>query len=239
MNQEVIETHAFSVSCWLVLLVGFLLPCAAVAEENKLIEVIGEYQYTYGDRESLLEAKHIAYTMAIRRAVESYQIFVEATSKVKDHRVLNDLVQTLSSGYLKDIKVIKEFERGRTVYCKVQAYVAPSVIKTVIEREMSRAQSKEAPGMLENEQLKILSVKEERDQFCYGKEGRWVRILFKAKRNYTPTKIIADLFNAEGEQLPGTRALTDKSDLSEGEISYAVFCAPPDVASYKLRLPEK
>ena len=68
----------------------------------------GHYCYTYGDNESLKEAREIVRTLAIRNAIESYRVFITSASTVKNFQLTNDLVQMISSGYLKDIKVIKQ-----------------------------------------------------------------------------------------------------------------------------------
>lgn len=53
--------------------------------QNERIKITGEFNYNYGDNESLIEAKHICYTMALRNAIETYQVFI--TSTIKDYTV--------------------------------------------------------------------------------------------------------------------------------------------------------
>ena len=52
-----------------------LIPIICLAQSDR-IKVTGEYSYTYGDNESLLEAKNLCYTMAIRNAIESLTVFI-------------------------------------------------------------------------------------------------------------------------------------------------------------------
>ena len=59
----------------------FLLPLLVFAQSER-VKVTGEYTYTYGDNESLLEAKSLCYTMAVRNAIESLTVFVQSTSSV-------------------------------------------------------------------------------------------------------------------------------------------------------------
>ena len=40
------------------------------------VKVQGDYSYTFGDSETLLEAKNICYSMAIREAIESHSIYI-------------------------------------------------------------------------------------------------------------------------------------------------------------------
>jgi hypothetical protein len=85
----------------------------------------GHYCYTYGDRESLQEAREITRALAIRNAIESYRLFISSTSNIKNFKLTNDLVQVISSGYLKDIKAIGHKEEGRTICDDIEASVSP------------------------------------------------------------------------------------------------------------------
>jgi len=107
------------------------------------VEVVGEESYTYGDKESLLEAKEIARKLAIRRAIESYKVFVDSTSTISDFQVVSDLIQTIAAGHLHDLKV-EQTEQGRTLHVKVRAYIVPSEIKAVLDKELNRPPAKHA-----------------------------------------------------------------------------------------------
>ena len=47
----------------------------------------GHYCYTYGDNESLKEAKEITRTLAIRNAIESYRVFITSASTVNNFQL--------------------------------------------------------------------------------------------------------------------------------------------------------
>jgi hypothetical protein len=111
-------------------------PLSAFTKTER-VEVVGEETYTYGDNESLVSARQVARSMAIRRAIESYQIFVDAASTVKDFQLKNDIIQTISSGYLHDLQVVEETAQGRTIHVKIRAYIAPNEIKAVLARALS------------------------------------------------------------------------------------------------------
>ena len=57
----------------LLLLLLIFISSAESAEKTK---ISGEYSYTYGDNESIVEAKNICYSMAVRNAIESYKSFL-------------------------------------------------------------------------------------------------------------------------------------------------------------------
>ncbi len=98
-----------------------VLPSFALADE--VIE--GHYCYTYGDNESLIQARGITRSLAIRDAIESYNIFIQSITKVRDFKLTDDLVKTISAGHLKEIKVLEHSENNRTICDTIQASVNP------------------------------------------------------------------------------------------------------------------
>lgn len=101
------------------------------------VEVTGDATYTYGDNESLLAATTTAKTLAIRKAIESYQVFVDATSTVQDFQLTQDLVKTIAAGYLHDLKIVEQSETGRTIHVRVKGYVLPKEIKSVLNQKLA------------------------------------------------------------------------------------------------------
>ena len=97
-----------------------LLSITLCFSQSEKVKVTGDYSYVYGDSETLLEAKNICYSMAVREAIESNSIFISSTSVVT-HSQLNDLIQTISSGYLQELKIVEEKIEGRNIYYKVEA----------------------------------------------------------------------------------------------------------------------
>ena len=92
-----------------ILLGLLLLPTLGLADEV----IKGHYCYTYGDNESLREARDITRTLAVRNAIESFGVYVVSTMTVKDFVLTDDLVNTISTGYLKDIQVlVKQLQQG-------------------------------------------------------------------------------------------------------------------------------
>jgi hypothetical protein len=87
-----------------------------VLSQSERVAITGEYKYTYGDNESLIEAKEICYSMALRNAVETYQVFITSTATVKNYKMIQDLVRTISFGHVQDVKVVKESVKGREIY---------------------------------------------------------------------------------------------------------------------------
>ena len=201
--------------------------------QNDRVKVQGDYSYTYGDSETLLEAKNICYSMAIREAIESHSIFISSTSTVT-HTALNDLIQTISSGYLEEITIIEEKIDGRNVYYKVEAFVQPELVKQTINRELKRIKnSGEYEAIVENEDIKVLSVKKR-----FSSDGsQKVYVVYKQKIAYKPTEIMIDWNDYDGIPLGGEKAYTEKR-LRKGEIRSLSFYIPSEAISYRVWLKE-
>jgi hypothetical protein len=94
----------------------------------------GTYSYTYGDSESLIDAKQTCKDLAVRDAIESYYIFVESSTEVENAMLKDDLIHTLSAGYLKNLTVIDQAEEGRTLTTTVEAEVDPVEVEALVKK---------------------------------------------------------------------------------------------------------
>lgn len=203
------------------------------AEER--VRITGEYTYTYGDSESLAQAKAICYSMAVRNAVESYKTFVTTTSTVKDYQLIKDLIQTISSGYIEDLKTVESTVNGRSVYAKVEGYIIPTIIDKVLKREVGRIQGKELEGITKNSYLKILKIR---------KRGNKVIVTFKFLHQVILSeqlKILIDFYDFQGDPIDGAvRRAEYYGDKSvPGELGTVTFELPSGTKSYRVWLPRK
>lgn len=92
----------------------------------------GTYSYTYGDSESLVEARQTCKDLALREAIESYYIFVESSTSVEDFQLKEDLIQSIAAGYLKDVQIVEQAEEGRTITMTVEASVMPDEVQALV-----------------------------------------------------------------------------------------------------------
>lgn len=106
----------------------------------------GRYCYTYGDSESLKEARALTRTLAIRNAIESYGTFISSTSNVKNFQLMSDLIKMISTAYLKDIKVIEHKEEGRTICEAIQAKISPQAVENIIKEAKGQSEQSEKPS---------------------------------------------------------------------------------------------
>jgi len=93
----------------------------------------GTYSYTYGDSESLVEARQTCKDLALRDGIESYYIFVESSTEVENYQLKEDIIETLSAGYIKNLQVVEQTEEGRTITTSIQAEVDPEEVKSLVE----------------------------------------------------------------------------------------------------------
>ena len=115
-----------------IALLVLILPSLCAADEI----IKGHYCYTYGDNESLRKARETTRALAIRDAVESFGVYIVSTGTVKNFVLTDDLVNTISSGYLKNIKVLEHTEKQRTICDTIQGTISPDEVKKIIDQAM-------------------------------------------------------------------------------------------------------
>lgn len=231
----------------LILVWGLVLlfPQGSWAQSNR-VEIVGDYRYTYHDPESSVEAKNIAYTEAIRLAIYSSRVFSEGTSRVvEDAQVLRDLAQKIASGHLKDLQVVEQSEKGRTVYCKVRAYLIPDEVKTFIEQEINRGQAKEPSGLDQNRSLQILSVQESKDGtvavvFKALKRLDWLATAYDGTLRES-ADVMIDFYDDQGilvssDRHPARKTSAGDDVMNPGEIGLHKFMKPLNARSYRVWL---
>jgi hypothetical protein len=215
---------------------GALCLAEAGSAEGERVKLLGEYQYTYGDQQTPDQARQIAYTMAVRKAIESYHVFVEDTSPVKDPTVIKAVIQTLASGSLQDLEIVEQTEEGRRVTCKVRAFIEPAVFKTVLNRELHRLLDRKEPEVVdENHQIKILSVSDYQVEDTRKKKTvREIKVVYQQVGSDS-TQVLIDFYDAKGNPMTGKRSSTQEF-LLPGEIRQVLFTMPDDARSYRVWL---
>ena len=111
--------------------------------QNQPVEIVGDYRYFYHDPMTSAEAKDLAYAEAIRMAIDTAPPFMDATAFIMNTAFRRHLIQIIASDHLKDVKLVEQTEKNRTVYAKIRATVNPQDIKSVVEREVGRSSEKE------------------------------------------------------------------------------------------------
>lgn len=148
-----------------VLKAGALL--CVLASHTAVAEVVtGKACYRYSDNESLTTAREIALSMAKRDALEGNSVFVESTSNVENMTLKNDLITNLTTGYLKNLRVLEETEDfGLREVCRtVQAEVEPIEVKQQITARIRQFTdfNKDRTGLPRGEFLRVVNAWEDK-----------------------------------------------------------------------------
>ena len=109
-----------------------------ISPSNASETIQGHYCYVYGDSESIKDARAIAKSLAIRNAIESYRVYVSSSTNVKDFKLTEDIVRVLSSGYLKNIKIINSSEGDRKICYGIRATVDPKEFDAALRKEIQK-----------------------------------------------------------------------------------------------------
>ncbi len=97
----------------------------------------GTYTYTYGDNESLVEARETCKKLAIRDAIESYYIFVESTTTVENNVIKQDIINALTAQVVKNLKIVDQKEENRTITMTIEGEVDPQEVEKLLKERTS------------------------------------------------------------------------------------------------------
>lgn len=104
-------------------------------------KIQGSYTYTYGDKESLVEARQTCKDLAVRDAIESYYVFIQSSTGVENFQTKEDIIQSIAAGYLKDLNIVEQKEEGRTITMVVEATVMPDEVERLVQELANRDKS--------------------------------------------------------------------------------------------------
>ena len=148
----------------LILLITFL---AGVFQAPLVIasEIItGKACYRFSDQESLAVARDIALSLAKRDALESYAVFVNATATVKNYKLKNSIITSVSASVLNNMKIIEKKENleKREVCRAIRAEVEKIEIMKEITSRIRLSQRKynfnTDTGLYEDHKLKVVKI---------------------------------------------------------------------------------
>ena len=116
---------------------------AALAQDT----IQATYSYTYGDSESLVEARQTCKDLALRQAIESYSIFVESSTEVENFQLKDDLVTSIAAGNLKNVQILEQTEEGRTITMTVQAEVVAEEVESLVAELVASRDEDDEPDV--------------------------------------------------------------------------------------------
>lgn len=217
------------------LLLIYILIIASPASAYEKIE--GKYCFTYGDKESLIEAKQITHSLAIRNAIESYSAYIISTTNIKNFTLTNDFIQMISSGYMKNIIVKDHTVNGREICETIQATVSPEDIEEAIKIVLYNKQRTIEDQVLEsNGEVKILNIRNVNDNDI----AVVIKVLINPDFIFGIKKadIFFEFYDKKGNIIGGGKRRV-RGGLARGEITTILFPhseMPADTSYYKVRL---
>ena len=232
----------------MIKLYTFLLIYFSSIGVGQRVQIEGEAEYNFSDNETLIEAKALCYNMALRNAIESYQVFVSSMSDVQNMQLRNDIIQTLSSGYIENLMVVSEKidKSNNVIYYKLKAYIQPEPFKNALKQEVKRRSNFAKPSVItEGKYLTVLNIVE--------RDGRVV-VVFKKKKGYgryfydvceyrydtwtlkdnkCVDKVKIDFYDVDGIPIGGAKKETERG-LEPGEIRSINFLKPRSAKTYRV-----
>ncbi len=225
------------------ILKAVLLICFQInifAQTNGSI-IEGEYLYKYGDSETLLEAKALCYNMALRNAIEANILFVSSTTEIKNYTIRNDIIQSLSSGYVYDLKIIEErIEKSdNEIFYKLKGKIKPQEFKDAVKKVVKRKTgSTKLSPVYSGKYLEIINIIDKGDtiiKVVFKKKG-WSHGMQDGNR-YMPARspIFITYFDEDGIPVGGDKNWSE-DDLSPNEYRTTLFYKPEGTKSYEIRV---
>ena len=159
---------------------------AATESPRQKESVRGTYCYHYGDDQSYKIARETAFNLALREAIRSHRVYIEAATRVKNFQLENDIIASTTAALLKEAIVEKEDRKPQEVCLTVSASLNPSTTEETIRQRLAAKEvaieaktaaipahqdfglkvwtNKPTNSFVENERL-IIYVKSERDVY--------------------------------------------------------------------------
>lgn len=227
---------------------GTGLHSAARAASDSSSTIIGDYRYAYHAHESLTQAQEVACREALRLAV-SIADPVREQLATADPTLFREVVQTLMSQHLSDYQVVEQYQKGKTVYCKVRASLPSEVVRQVVAAQTHGAgEVKGTPvstgGLDRNRALQLLAV-EDKDGLIvvtYQALRRldWFNTAYPGSLQGL-ADIMVDFYDSEGvlirtDRHPARRTLGGDDVMQPGQIGVLKVPRPLRTASFRVWL---
>ena len=214
------------------------------AEPNGRLEITGDYRYKAQASEQLAEAKDMACREALRQAIVNSAIYREETASTVDSSLLREVANTLATRHVQDQQILEQNEQGRTVFCRVKAYLPAAESARAIQTQLSGGTT-QSDGMDQNRVLKLLSVKEEDAgtlvvQYQTLRRLDWVNTHYQGGlRDYA--HIMVDFYDKDGlllysQRFEAWRTPSGDDVMSPGAVGLIQIAKPAFAKTYRVWL---
>jgi hypothetical protein len=214
------------------------------AEPNGRLEITGDYRYQAHASERVADAKDLACREALRQAVINSSVYREQTAAVVDSGLLRDLANMLATRHVQDQQILEQSEQGRTMFCKVKAYLPADESARVIRTQLAGG-PEPAEGLDQNRVLKLLSVREDTPgmlsiQYQALKRLDWVTTHYQGGLR-DAAHIMVDFYDQQGlllysQRFEAWRTTTGEDIMSPGSVGILQIPKPASAKTYRVWL---
>ncbi|HJR77946.1 MAG TPA: hypothetical protein VJ805_13275 [Nitrospiraceae bacterium] len=236
---------------FLIGLVPVTAPAGHAATESPSVRITGDYRYAYHDPETAAQAQDIACREALRLAVSTAAPVREQVGSVVDPTLFRQLVHTLAGQHVTDYQILEQFQKGKTVYCKVSAALQPETVASVFLAQTHTAiETKGASplsdgsGLDRNRVLQLLAVEEQDGTIVVTYQS--LRRLDWSTTAYDGSlqglaDVMVDFYDSEGILIrtvrhPARRTLAGDDVMQPGQIGVLKVPRPLNTKSYRVWL---
>jgi hypothetical protein len=103
--------------------------------------IIGESPYTFGESETIIQAKNTCKQLAIRNAVEKFATYIESETVVRDMAMEKDVIVGRSQALVKDVEVLEEKLdlANMSVYYKIKGEIDEKEVIEALKKRGSES----------------------------------------------------------------------------------------------------
>ena len=214
------------------------------AEPNGRLEITGDYRYKARATEQLTDAKDLACREALRLAVVNSAVYREETASVVDSSLLREIASSLATRNVQDQQILEQSEQGRTVFCRVKAYLQAEESARAIRTQLSGAPTP-TEGLDQNRVIKLISVKEDDPgtlsiQYQALKRLDWVTTHYQGGLR-DAAHIMVDFYDADGlllysQRFEAWRTPGGDDVMSPGAVGIIQVPKPASAKTYRVWL---
>ncbi|BFU95970.1 MAG: conserved exported protein of unknown function [Nitrospira sp.] len=226
-----------------LLLFAPLIAIAAEAAPEKT-EVTGEYRYTFHEPETPSDALTLACREAWRLAVIESPLYRDQTANVVDSALLREIANNLVTKYVRDQKILEQFQQGKTVTCRVRGtLVVDESVKAI--RTQLAGEPAGGDGLDQNRSLKILVVRDEANgtisiEYQALRRLDWLNTNYQGGLRET-ADIMVDFYNDQKflirtERYPARRSASGDDVMNPGATGVLKVAKPMATKTYRVWL---
>jgi len=164
---------------------------------QKLEVVRGSGCYRFGDEETPSKARRAAMTLAQEEAVRRHRVFVEASTRVKNFQLDEDVVRTASAAFLQDVVIEKEERQNQEICVTITAKLSPISAEEMLRQKISAKEisQKVESALIPSKQAFGLKIWTNKNENNFIEDDRLI-IYVKSDRD---TYLKLDYFQADGK----------------------------------------